>query len=280
MAQIQPQTTSESFLYVTLRLDLVLNDGNIAVGTGFVYNHQTPENRTFPILMTNRHVIADSQSLKVKFHRLDPSVPGWTVSGYVDLTLPLSETAWTGHPDPAIDLAGIPLRVFQEPALAQGKELAIRGFEAPHIPDDLSVFDAIEDIIMIGYPSGCWDSVNNYPLLRRGITASHPGIDFDGRPDIAIDMACFHGSSGSPVLLPYSSSRIKPVPFFSPSRLFAFLGVLYAGPLHLIEGRVVVPAPALISTVANIPMNLGYVIKAREVAKLAAHIATSIPTPS
>src|SRR5439155_8993915 len=98
---------------------------------------------------------------------------------------------------------------FQQPAHAQGSELAVFALGPRFIPDDLTAFDAVEDIVMVGYPSGLWDSTNNYPLVRRGITASHPGIDFEGKPQIAIDMACFEGSSGSPVLLPYDPSRAK-----------------------------------------------------------------------
>lgn len=62
---------------------------------------------------------------------------------------------------------------------------------------------AVEEILMVGYPNGLWDSVNNYPLIRRGITASHPAVDFevDGVPTTVVDAACFPGSSGSPVIL-------------------------------------------------------------------------------
>lgn len=54
---------------------------------------------------------------------------------------------------------------------------------------------------MIGYPNGIWDSVNNMPIIRKGITATHPRLNYNGRKKFMIDAACFHGSSGSPVLL-------------------------------------------------------------------------------
>jgi hypothetical protein len=54
---------------------------------------------------------------------------------------------------------------------------------------------------MVGYPISLWDSVNNLPLLRRGITATHPKIDYRGKPEFLIDAAVFPGSSGSPVYL-------------------------------------------------------------------------------
>ena len=61
--------------------------------------------------------------------------------------------------------------------------------------------DAIEDIIFIGYPNGIWDSVNNMPILRKGSTATHPCLNYNGKKEFMIDAACFPGSSGSPVLI-------------------------------------------------------------------------------
>jgi hypothetical protein len=193
----------------------------------------------------------------------------------VDLSFPLPESDWTGHPDPAIDLTAIKLRVFQQHASSQGKELGVFSLGPRFIPGDLAAFDAVEDVVMIGYPNGLSDSVNNYPLVRRGITASHPGVDFNGRPQIAVDMACFHGSSGSPVLVPHNLGRAKPVSFFDDARPFAFLGVLAEGPLHPVEGQVLIASPTPIQTISGVPMNLGYIIKAKEVQALATHVASN-----
>jgi hypothetical protein len=202
MAQIQPTTTYENLLYTTVRLEFTLANGS-SVGTGFVYDHHGPGGPKTPLLVTNKHVVAGSQAVKLRIHRRETTASRWAVSGYVDLSFTLPESAWASHPDAAIDLVGIRLSVFQQQASAQGNELAVFSLSERFMPGDLTAFDAVEEIVMVGYPSGLWDSTNNYPLVRRGITASHPGIDFDGKPEIAIDMACFHGSSGSPVL--YSS---------------------------------------------------------------------------
>ncbi len=235
------------------------------------------DKKKVPLLVTAKHVVRDAKEVKVRFHQRDVSASRWAVSGYVDLTFVLPESAWTGHPDSDIDLTAIRLDSFQQRATDQGKEIAVFSLGASFIPDDLSVFDAVEDIVMIGYPRGLWDSTNNYPLVRRGITASHPGIDFDGKPLIAVDMACFPGSSGSPVLLPYDPSRAKRVAFFDETRPLAFLGVLFSGPPYLAPGKVKVPSSAPIETVSEIPMNLGYIIKAREVIALARHLESAIP---
>ena len=66
---------------------------------------------------------------------------------------------------------------------------------------DLEGLAAIEDVIMIGYPIGLLDSHNNLPVARKGITATDPVKDYEGRKEFMIDLACFPGSSGSPVFL-------------------------------------------------------------------------------
>jgi len=65
----------------------------------------------------------------------------------------------------------------------------------------LSDFSALEEILMVGYPNGIWDNVNNKPILRKGVTATHPNFDYCGKKEIMIDAACFPGSSGSPVFI-------------------------------------------------------------------------------
>jgi len=54
---------------------------------------------------------------------------------------------------------------------------------------------------MVGYPIGLWDEKNNYPIFRKGITATHPANDYNGKSEFMIDAACFPGSSGSPVYI-------------------------------------------------------------------------------
>jgi hypothetical protein len=277
MAQIQPVTTYENLLYTTVRLEIPLVNGQTSVGTGFVYDHYQQDKKKVPLIVTARHMVKDAKEVKVRFHQRDISASTWAVSDYVDLMFALPESAWTAHPDRDIDLVAIKLDSFQQRAADQGKEIAVFALGASFVPDDLRVFDAVEDIVMIGYPSGLWDSTNNYPLVRRGITASHPGIDFDGKPLIAVDMACFPGSSGSPVLLPYDPSRAKRVAFFDETRPLAFLGVLLSGPDYLAPGKVKLPSSTPIETVSAVPMNLGFIIKAREVVALARHLESVAP---
>lgn len=90
-----------------------------------------------------------------------------------------------------------------------------------------------------------------------------------------IDMACFPGSSGSPVFLRKNGLEketnedssvtlaIKPQ--------YAFLGILYAGPTITVDGNIVVkdiPTAAVSMAEMQTMMNLGYVIKAEKVLEM------------
>jgi hypothetical protein len=111
-------------------------------------------------------------------------------------------------------------------------------FRSPLLPrfisadEELHTMRGIENAVMVGYPAALWDHTNNLPLIRRGITATHPAIDFQGRPDGIVDLACFAGSSGSPVFL--MDEGLVPDGFdtqgvanWRTGSRFRFLGVLY-----------------------------------------------------
>lgn len=110
------------------------------------------------------------------------------------------------------------------------------------------------------------------PILRRGSTATHPCIDYNGKKEFMIDAACFPGSSGSPVLIfnpsGYTTKTGKVI--MGSSRVL-LVGVLYAGPQHTATGEIkVMTVPTLQQPVAfsRIPNNLGVVIKSERILEL------------
>ena len=84
-----------------------------------------------------------------------------------------------------------------------GKPLAQKTFDNRHIPSDTlwEEFDAIEDIMFMGYPNGIWDHFNMMPVLRTGTTASPINHDWGNQPRFLIDAGVYPGSSGSPVFI-------------------------------------------------------------------------------
>jgi hypothetical protein len=132
-------------------------------------------------------------------------------------------------------------------------------------PAEWANFLALEEVVMVGYPNGLWDSVNNMPIFRRGITATHLGLDYDGKAEFLIDAACFPGSSGSPVILYNEGAYRGEGDVINFGRRLRLLGILRAGPLHTAEGDIVIMnVPTSPRPVALTPqmINLGIVIKA------------------
>ena len=137
-------------------------------------------------------------------------------------------------------------------------------FQSKSILDNLF---AIEDVYMIGYPNGLWDEAHNLPIARKGMTATNPVIDYNGKKEFLVDMAVFPGSSGSPVFL-YNPNWFTTKKDIQVGGRIYLLGVLYASPLFEVEGEIVVDNELEANdqrTYSDIPMNLGYVIRIEKV---------------
>lgn len=133
--------------------------------------------------------------------------------------------------------------------------------------ENLDQIDAVNDILMVGYPNGIWDEYNNLPIVRKGITATHPNIDYQNRKEFMIDAACFPGSSGSPVFFykPGSALRLKHDDRPRMGNILALMGILYAGPQHFIDGEITIrdiPTRKVPFFKTGIPNNLGLAIEA------------------
>lgn len=259
---------AEKLAHSTVRLECILPNGNTSTGTGFLFSFAKNGGRNVPAIVTNRHVIADAVrgrfALTVRNSLGGPSV-GTTVTAELDNFA----ARWTSHPDSNVDLCIMPIAPLLREAESQGRSPFYVPLDHSLIPsdDELKQLDVSENITMVGYPNGLWDRVNNMPIFRRGATATHPALDWNGNPEFIIDAACFPGSSGSPVFLlnvgGYSDKRGNT--HFGGHRL-RLLGVLYAGPLYTADGTIeVVPVPTSTRPIAStaIPMNLGIVIKAK-----------------
>lgn len=231
--------------------------------------------------MTNKHVIDGTTHAEFVIHTNSNGGP--KPDGKAPVRSRFGD--WVYHPNPKVDLCAVPIGDL----LNQARGF-YRAIDPSVIPSEaqLQELGAVEEILMIGYPNGLWDATNNYPLIRRGITASHPAVDFDvdGVATTVIDAACFPGSSGSPVILHnFGNYADKKGNTVIGSRTM-FLGVLFSGPFIQTDGKIVIrniptanePVPQL-----NLMMNLGYIVKAKELAALAAAVLAKfgpIPPPT
>jgi hypothetical protein len=268
---IEPTSVTEQMMYATVRiLGQISGTTNVKAGTGFFYNLPTIGGQFVPVLVTNKHVIDETSSLEFIVHAstvIGAAKPD-TNAGVKSV-----QADWVLHPNPKIDLCALPFggvaNTMRPYPFFRALDPTLTKSQA-----ELLELNAVEDILMVGYPNGLWDATNNYPLIRRGITASHPAVDFDvdGVGTTVVDIASFPGSSGSPVFI-YNNGTVtdKKGNVAIASRTI-FLGILYSGPTFQSDGKIVIrniPTVDVAVPQINMMMNLGYIIKARELAELA-----------
>ena len=266
---------SEMLTYSTIRIESQDEEGNRSTGTGYFFNFKENKNtgEHIPVIVTNKHVVMNAQKGKLIF--TTASEDGNPIdTKHHNVFFEDFEKQWIMHPDKNVDLCVLPIAKI----LNRVRDENIKLF---HIPltmnllptkEQLEDFSALEEVIMIGYPNGIWDEYNNKPILRKGITATHPILDYNGKQEFMIDMACFPGSSGSPVFIFNEGGyKDKKGNFFMGKSRIIFLGTLYAGPQHTATGEIhivdISTATKPIS-ISQIPNNLGLVIKYNRILEL------------
>lgn len=267
-------TITEQLSYSTVRIECEMNDGSKSSGSGYFLRFKVDNvnNQHIPVVITNKHVIRNAKKGKLVLTIARDGQP--VDREHFQFFIEGFEGLWKQHPDPDVDLCAMPLAPFIRAAESQGKSVFYIPLDLELIPDQskLGTLSALEEIVMIGYPNGIWDEVNNKPIFRKGITATHPCFDYNGKKEFMIDAACFPGSSGSPVfILNENGYSDKSGNTYIGAKRLLLMGTLYAGPQHTATGevRIVnVPTSQVPIAVSAIPNNLGLVIKSERIHEL------------
>jgi hypothetical protein len=267
---IFPPTGSDQLPFATVRIEGVHANGGTSVGTAFFFQFTKPLGEKVPYLVTNRHVVADCRHGRLLVHTAICNLEGQKTGTGPSLVVELADFSndWICHPNPEVDLCVMPIEPLRAKAQEAGAALYSIALDESLIRSDeeLGEFYAITNVYMVGYPIGLWDGTNNLPLIRRGITALHPQIDFNGKAVGCVDIAALPGSSGSPILVFDEGTfptRQGPVA----GTRAVLLGILFSGPQLRVDGTVSieqVPTAARAVSVSLIPAHLGYYIKAKE----------------
>ena len=264
----------EAMSFGTVRIVANLCDGQ-AVGTGFFYNFQSATENVTPAIITNKHVIEGARSLDIIFHvRPWPATTPEMGMENMLCRIDLVDSPAIPHPSEDVDLCAILTGPLDHRMRACGIELLYVCSRSNHMMDEAaeSELQGLDSVVMVGYPNEVWDSTNNMPVMRRGVTASHARLDYEGRKDILLDVGCYPGSSGSPVFWFETGTIINRIEnSVANGWRVRLLGVLYAAHEYTSEGEIrVVSVPTSSQPVpfTSVPMNLGIAMKSFRVLEL------------
>jgi hypothetical protein len=269
----------------TVRLSCI-GPSHSAFGTGYFYAFQPPSSGAGFIgaIITNKHVVEGSDRLEAMLQIMpagteikeNGSAPG---ERSFECKVPSLQKFVVPHPDPSIDLCAILIGPIIN-SIPTGFYLkAVWVSKHWHVPTgEVEHLRPIESIVMVGYPNGLWDEVNNRPVIRRGLTASHALLNWNGARQFMIDAACFGGSSGSPVFL-YEDGLVRTGQGYSPGTKALFLGTLWGGPTVDAAGRLearAIPTATESIPVIRLMMNLGFVVHAAAASELEDPVAERV----
>ena len=248
-------TLAEQLCYITTLIETQETNGNYCTATGFFIEFYTDKGIPKVFLVTNRHVVENAQKMKIRLNYADeqgnPIDTQW-----VNIEIENAKTQFMYHPDKDVDLA-ICTMSYAINVVRNKQNIFFKAFPPAFFVTDewAENLDAIEDIIMVGYPYGLYDKTNNRPIVRKGITATDPKVDYEGKKIFFIDCACFPGSSGSPVLVHRKRVREITPQATTFKEISKLVGIQMSMPIA--EGR----SKNYQDVLFNQPINLGHVIK-------------------
>lgn len=234
----------DNLRYATTRLVVEKSDGNGSVGTGFFFVVRINEEVSYPLLVTNKHMICngnneeDWKTLTFKVNKADDN--GKPLFGNVEQIVIQNTPDETVFIHPDVDLCAFSFGGYLNRFEAKGIKICYKYFPEELIPngDDMPIISSIEDILMVGYPDGMADEKNNLPIVRRGITATDFKIDYNGRKEFLIDASIFKGSSGSPIVICNIGSYNNAEGKLCLGDRTLFLGIQYRGEFSKFQNNI------------------------------------------
>jgi hypothetical protein len=254
-------TLAQEMLYTTVKVSGFRGSTPVGTGTGFFWSIHNGQLKV-DLLATNKHVIAGCDRLEMVCHLANKTDLTAPTGQFSPVSIELGPSNILMHPDPNIDLCGVVFGDLANQARIAGAPLFFRSLAAENVPslEQWTNFDAIEDVLMVGCPRCIYDEANNHPIVRRGITATALDQDYNRKPEFIVDMACFPGSSGSPVFInQLGYVDRKSGNYMVDARRFFFVGVLYAGPQITNTGEIKFGSIPTVEVAAM--MHLGQVVK-------------------
>lgn len=263
-------STSELIINSTIRiegkLDSIFQGQKVqltSTGTGFYFTFKI-DSLYVPVIVTNYHVIKKTYDGKLVFTIADGGRPSY--GSKITKTFPFFDSMWIKHPD--VDLAILPLNpIIEDIKKTYGKDVFTIPYTEDLLPNEqlISSITAIEEVLMVGYPRGISDSINNLPIVRKGTSATPIYLDYNSKKQFLLDIPIYGGSSGSPILLFNQGSYSTRKGGIVVGTRLALLGINVQSINYNAHGELVLPPNnPKFSTSTNIPLNIAVVIKSEE----------------
>ncbi|MGB5606937.1 MAG: trypsin-like peptidase domain-containing protein [Gammaproteobacteria bacterium] len=196
-----PKYFEEQVCFVTLKIEASdpVTDTATA-GTGFMVQYPVSEDKSAVLLVTCKHVLFDGAGhVTLTFNRRETADSSLSMLGNNLMLGPATcHDVYTGHTDPEIDIAVVDISsIIGNNPLIYYKTLAESNWA--DFTDEKLI--PVQDAFFVGYPTGLYDQFNHLPVASAAKTASHPRVDFNGKPAYLIGAPVSPGCSGSPVFI-------------------------------------------------------------------------------
>lgn len=198
-------------------IETIKQDSKIGSASGFFYL----KNDSL-YLITNKHVVyqGNPEKLKLRLHK-NPNDIQDNGDYIIELFYNNGSRMWLEHSISEIDVVAIPLNTNEISNRFFVKAISKSNF----LPENL-IIDIGEDVLVIGYPIGFYDTINNLPIYRDAMIASTYPVSFRGNPYFLIDAQLHPGTSGSPIFTkPKSAWKTKDGTAIIAGNPMYFLGV-------------------------------------------------------
>lgn len=196
------------------------------VGTGFLFGkvlEKTEDglNKYNVYLVTNKHVLKNLEMALVRFNpQTDQSAKDYPLA----LKDKNGKYIWTGHPDPEIDVAVIPVNIHK--VREEGMKCSF--FESDK--HTLTVEELIKDeategdfAFVMGFPMGIIAKDRQHVFVRGGVIARIRDLFEKRGKDFVIDAFVFPGNSGGPVISRPEVTSIQGTKSSNKSRLIGIV---------------------------------------------------------
>ena len=158
-------TISDQLIYSTVRITC-RNASSISYGSGFFMQQNLSDGNIIQAIVTNKHVLRGYDYAEITLAGIHSDGTPDDLN-HVTISISDLQRKIRSHPDENIDISLLFVNDEIKKSSVLGKPVYYCSVGTDMIlpPQSLGPLTSIEDVIMIGYPSGMIDTYNNKPVV-------------------------------------------------------------------------------------------------------------------